>query len=430
MPINLDKPLFYLPITKDWLEQYVLLHNKSGESYRDIKSNLKTLTDVKRSIGWVHDVIDKNVIKAQVFNKTEDLSPIVVTANDELYDHNRPILSAICTVSLYSPLMLKVSQRDAETWAIALWELADKGYAPHSVILDGLLSLHAGHELGLEDVRIIYDIFHMLQALMKLRRCTGNRVKSAKSNLAEIQARLKKARIGKKSVNYTKQQSVAKRNVTQALSLHETVTTLCSWMQHDILVVPGVRYQDRLDLLLFVSEEFQNIEAKLPNKIKPIRKSLQKNAEKLLGFVKNLEDELEMYASEIGCDVYWLWEICRLQRYSKTCASYYQKAVKAHSRFGNRFRDIENNVIAIMNDIEKASSVVENLNGRIRKFLRNHIHVSQGQLDLLRFIMNHTPFERSRCEHRHRKSPSEVLHGKDHKHWLEMLGYKIFKLVA
>ena len=76
-----------------------------------------------------------------------------------------------------------------------------------------------------------------------------------------------------------------------------------------------------------------------------------------------------------------------------------------------------------MDDIEKASSVVENLNGRVRRYLINHVHVSQAQLDLLRFIMNHSPFMRSRCKHRHGKSPAEVLYAKKHSHWLEMLGY-------
>ena len=83
-----------------------------------------------------------------------------------------------------------------------------------------------------------------------------------------------------------------------------------------------------------------------------------------------------------------------------------------------------------MNEIEKASSVVENLNGRVRRFLRNHIHVSQEILELFRFIINSSVFERSRCAHRHGKSPSEVLHDKPHQHWLELLGYKLFKQAA
>ena len=41
-----------------------------------------------------------------------------------------------------------------------------------------------------------------------------------------------------------------------------------------------------------------------------------------------------------------------------------------------------------MDEIEKASSVVENLKGRIRKFGWAHIHVSQDILDLLRFAIN------------------------------------------
>ena len=88
-----------------------------------------------------------------------------------------------------------------------------------------------------------------------------------------------------------------------------------------------------------------------------------------------------------------------------------------------------------MCEIEKASSVVENLNGRIRKFIMNHIHVSQESLNLLRFILNHREFERSRCDHREGKSPAEVLLSirmkvNGHDHWLEQLGYKLFKQAA
>ena len=210
----------------------------------------------------------------------------------------------------------------------------------------------------------------MLQKFIELRQCSKNKLKSARSNLASIQIRLKKAKTGKQIINYTKQQAAARRKVSESLRLHQNITTLCSWTQHDILVVPGVCYEDRLDLLLFVAEELQKMESPVQNKIKAVRKTLQKNATKLLGFVKTLEAELETYAAEIGCDVYWLWEVCNLQRYSKTNANYYQHAMQVQTRFGRKFRAVELSVIAIMEDIEKASSVVENLNGRIRKFLR------------------------------------------------------------
>ena len=54
MPIQSDKVLFNLPVTKQWLEQYILVHNQSGSSFRDMRYSLTTLFDVSRSMGWVH----------------------------------------------------------------------------------------------------------------------------------------------------------------------------------------------------------------------------------------------------------------------------------------------------------------------------------------------------------------------------------------
>jgi len=195
-------------------------------------------------------------------------------------------------------------------------------------------------------------------------------------------------------------------------------------------VVAGHYYDTRKMLLKFISDSLLDIEEYMPHRIKPVRKTLENKADKILGFVKTLEDELAIYADELDCDIYWLWQICYAQRFSKDKSNYYQHIAKAKSRLKNNFYHIEQSVIATMNEIEKASSVVENLNGRVRKFLRNHIHVSQEMLELFRFIINSSVFERSRCAHRHGKSPSEVLHDKPHQHWLELLGYKLFKQAA
>ena len=208
------------------------------------------------------------------------------------------------------------------------------------------------------------------------------------------------------------------------------LSTLDSWFQHDILKVAGYDYQTRYDLLQFIAKELELVEKQMFHRIQPVRKTLQAKADKILGFVKNLEAELIAYADILNCDVYWLWKLCYAQRYDKNGNAYYQHIFPIIKRLKHKFYETENTVIAIMNEIEKASSVVENLNGRIRKFLMNHIHVSQDILDLLRLIINHREFERSRCEHRQGKSPSQVLHKQDHQHWLEMLGYKLFKQAA
>ncbi len=431
MPNQNQEILFYLPITKPWLEQYALVHFQQGTSYRGVIYSFETLFDLKRSIGWCHTVIHNASDTVQWLQKTEDLSNIKISANDEVFDGSKPILTSVCTNSLYCPLLKTSEDRQAETWEAELKRLAlHHRYNPHSCILDGSTSLQAGHKLALENATIIYDTFHITSDFKEMKRFINNQLKSAKTNLNTIIDRLEKAKHEQKIQKLKRQKAVAQRNYNKVLELYQTIATLDSWFQHDILKVAGYDYQTRYDLLQFIATELESVEKQMAHRIQPIRKTLQNKADKILGFVKNLETELVAYADLLGCDVYWLWKVCYAQRYDKNGNSYYQYILPIIKRLKHKFYEIENTVIAIMNEIEKASSVVENLNGRIRKFLMNHIHVSQDVLDLLRLIINHREFERSRCEHRQGKSPAQVLHEHDHPHWLEMLGYKLFKQAA
>ena len=45
---------------------------------------------------------------------------------------------------------------------------------------------------------------------------------------------------------------------------------------------------------------------------------------------------------------------------------------------------------------------------------------------MLLFFLNHKRFLRSEHAQRVGKSPAELLNGKEHAHWLEMLGYELF----
>ena len=48
-------------------------------------------------------------------------------------------------------------------------------------------------------------------------------------------------------------------------------------------------------------------------------------------------------------------------------------------------------------------------------------------LDLLQFYLNHRRLERSDRPQRKGKTPAELLRGQSHPHWLEMLGYTLFR---
>jgi hypothetical protein len=69
-------------------------------------------------------------------------------------------------------------------------------------------------------------------------------------------------------------------------------------------------------------------------------------------------------------------------------------------------------------------------NGRVRIYIRNRKMIDQGYLDLLRFFLNHKPIVRSARVERKWKTPGEILSGKSHPYWLELLGFKRFKSAA
>jgi len=72
----------------------------------------------------------------------------------------------------------------------------------------------------------------------------------------------------------------------------------------------------------------------------------------------------------------------------------------------------------------------EKLNSRLRLCFNMRREIGHGYLDLLPFFLNHKPFLRSSKAHRVGKLPAEILNGKPHPHWLEMLGYTRFRRAA
>ena len=81
-----------------------------------------------------------------------------------------------------------------------------------------------------------------------------------------------------------------------------------------------------------------------------------------------------------------------------------------------------------MAEMHRASSIVENLNGRLRGYFFPRRHIGPEYLDPPRFFLNHRPFMRGDRPERVGKTPTELLTGEAHAHWLELLGYRRFQL--
>ena len=120
-----DQILFWLPVTKDWLEQLVLSLTLTCHSpFRGVLELLETMFDYHEiSVGTISNLLQWAVSKARPLNDAEDLSALRVGAHDEIYQASQPVLVGMDVISTYCYLLEAVDHCDETTWGVHLLEL-------------------------------------------------------------------------------------------------------------------------------------------------------------------------------------------------------------------------------------------------------------------------------------------------------------------
>jgi hypothetical protein len=97
---------------------------------------------------------------------------------------------------------------------------------------------------------------------------------------------------------------------------------------------------------------------------------------------------------------------------------------------GEKFDDIEDDILLAMDTTDRTSCMVENFNSRLSPYLDERKGFKSKRLSLIQFGLNHRPFRRSEHKELVGKTPAQAMSGINHPHWLEMLGFKRVLLAA
>jgi hypothetical protein len=201
-------------------------------------------------------------------------------------------------------------------------------------------------------------------------------------------------------------------------------------MDHDVLNMPGQPPAIRKELYDFIVDEFKKLEKIHPHRIKEVQTMLEDENYLALSFVDVLDKKFKIISEQLNCPLNIVWEMCELQRCNQGSDRYAVRSLPLEDKLGDCFDAIEDAVLNALDTTERTSSMAENLHSRISPYLFLRREIGNGFLNLLRFFLNHTPFERSAHSDREGKTPTEILTGKSHPHWLEMLGFEFFKQSA
>lgn len=424
-----DDVIFYLPVTKKWIRQFVLaLILICHSSFRGVIELLGSLFDYHNiCLGTIHNIVVDASKTAAAINGSEDLSNIRYAAPDEIFQNSKPVLAGLDLESTYCYLLSAEDHRDETTWGVHLLDLRERGLHPVYTVADGGKGLRAGQSAAWPDVPCHGDVFHAEYELGKLVTFLENRAASALTKLEKIQAKMFTAKTRKQGTKFSKSLALARQNEEKISLLADEIRTLSDWMRDDVLSLAGPDLESRRELFDFIVEEIEKREDQFLYKIRPVRIGLKNQRDVLLGFVSELEKQFIDISQQLDVPIHFVHAVCELQALNQEDSPYWVQKATLQKKLGHNFFPIYQAVQESLANTPRASSLVENLNSRLRNYFFLRRHIGNRYLELLQFFLNHRKFMRSECPERAGLSPYEIMTGKIQPHWLESLGFNRFQ---
>ena len=423
-----DEVLFYFPITKTFLTQMILaLVLLCHSSPRRDRYFMRDILDVSVSPATVHNIVHEAVHQAQKINESQDLSGIKAAAHDELYQGHLPVLAGIDLDSNYCYLLTNAEHRDADTWAIYLLTCELQGLHPDYTVAEAGQGLRAGQALVWDDVPCFGDNFHIIQEFTKITRTLERRAYSCIAEQEKLEQKMAKAKTKGQGNKLSRKLAQARLATNQAIRVADDVHTLRTWMRDDIRAKAGPDAATRMMLYDFVTENLLELTTLDPKRIGALRRRLENQRDQVLAFAYRLDEGIASIGQRFGICDYLVRETLKLHAMNLVSQAYYKHEKALYQQLHGYLYHLREALDELLKSSHRSSSMVENFNGRLRDYFFLRRQVGEQYLELLRFFLNHHPFMRSKHIEQVGKSPVELMTGKKHLHWLELLGFKRFK---
>ena len=425
-----DEVLFHLPVTKSWLYQLILgLVLICHSSYRGVVELFRDLFDLPMSIGTVHNRLESAAVTATNLNQSQDLSSIEVGLLDEIFQANRPVLVGVDAASTYCYLLQSVEHRDEDTWGChQQWCTLGRSLDPKYTIADGGSGLRAGQKAVMPSIACHGDVFHIQRQFGQVLNGLVRQAQGATARRIKVEQQIAKANLTPATTRKLRIQQVkTTRREVGLLARVEDVRTLLQWFSHDVLMLAGPELSVRQELFDFIATELKQRGGQSYPTIRKLATALHNQRDQLLAFAGVLDQKLADIAQRFELPQQAVRDVCLLHRKLNTSNAYWERWNELHSQLSAEFYEVIQAVDEALKRTPRASSMVENLNSRLRNYFFLRRSLGDNYLNLLQFFLNHRQFMRSLKPERVGKSPKALLTGKLHPHWLELLGFKRFQ---
>ena len=361
------------------------------------------------SIGKISNILNQAARRAAEFDESVDLSGIRQGANDEIFQCGKPVLTGVDVDTGYVYLLQPAADRTADTWENAMEICKSRNLELDVSISDFGTGLLGGIPKAFLDACIQPDLFHFLMEIGKEISSQERRVYAMLADYYKCEEALSGKRVHEKTFQKL---LTLEEKLSPAIERCDRLLTLYRWLR-EMTRYQGYCYQDVLSLCYWILDQMEDT-AGITDKLRKVLAKTRRNLPDVLIYLERAEKALREYAVKKGYPEESFVLMYRMQGYQPGSQEYRSADRRLRHIFKKTYADAYLEIESILKGVKRASSLVENLNGRLRRYMNLKRMIPEKFLALLKVYFNTRKYRRSRKAEHVGKSPLELLTGQEH----------------
>ena len=361
------------------------------------------------SIGKISNILNQAARRAAEFDESVDLSGIRQGANDEIFQCGNPVLTGVDADTGYVYLLQPAAARTADTWENAMKSCKSRNLELDVSISDFGTGLLGGIPKAFPNACIQPDLFHFLMEIGKEISSQERRVYAMLADYYKCEEALSGKRVHEKT--FQKLLSL-EENLSPAIERCDRLLTLYHWLR-EMTRYQGYCYPDVLSLCYWILDQMEDTSG-ITDKLRKVLAKTRRNLPDVLIYLERAEKVLREYAMKKGYPEETFVLMYRMQGYHPGSQEYRSADRRLRHILKKKYADAYLEIEGILKGVKRASSLVENVNGRLRRYMNLKRMIPEKFLTLLKVYFNTKKYRRSRKAEHVGKSPLELLTGQEH----------------
>ena len=283
----------------------------------------------------------------------------------------------------YVPLLKPVKDRTGKTWEEILNKLKDQAFHPRLCVSDAGSGLLKGVPAAFPGITMQLDVFHVLRDVGVYARRQERRAFSELSELCKLEYKVKSSKIRTKTRNRYEELLAS---IDDTLLKADTLHILLEWLR-ELTGFSGYGYAQSFSLCAWILDEMSALypdNKKYQYAISQFRGRLPDTLKFLRRFQENLRDA----SIGLGIDEHDMMLLYNQSTYPAYSKEYAAIEKRLYQRLGSRLIDARAALPDIIRRTYRASSMVENVNSRIRCYMNLKREIPERFMPLLCLYLN------------------------------------------